>query len=733
MANRFTNFFTQTIPSIGKAISTAWNAPSNIGSTIGATAKDYFFNPSQPSLGQSYQQATAKPMSFPVTLNQQGGFVSPNQQPTGGVSGPPRLYSTINGQNFDQYGEPFNNGNTGNIQTASQNTQTANLGSNAGQSINFNGQTVGGYDSSGSPFVFGGVQQTSPATNFGGTPLNSTIDSTSLGNSTTRADINSRISKNLNSLDTMFSSLSSLGTVPQAELDMQQKAAQSAAAVTGLNAQAAGLYNPDNQAIALPFLQGQAQSKLVSAQLQNQINQAQLAYMQGNRQFAFNSASTIYNAARQNLMDTLQIYTQTAPQNLATNYNPTTGALNAVMRNPLTGEQYTANLGNIGAQRTFTSTNIATDTYTGALTFVGTMSDGTVVQQPIGGGASSFQGGSYNMGQSMQGGFGNNITGLTTPAAVNNNPGNLRDPQTGAWQVFSSPQEGFQALMSDIQGKQTGNTRTGLNGNSTLAQFTSVYAPASDGNNPAGYAQSIAKQLGVSVNTPIGQIPSASLAAAVAQHEDGRYWNAITSGVSNVSANVPPVVQKYLETLNNIPNSEYINSNRVPDNLKNAIKNMAGGVVPVLTDAEVSSVKSIATTATNLETMRDLSNKVLGSGALGRVGSSFTNWFDKTFQPNTPDSQTVARFRSFRETAVKNIQALAAGGSGLRINQAEIDTATANLPTIYDSKEVANAKIDQVLSFLQNTLQQVLPHAALASNQTQNSTQILDAILSQYK
>lgn len=697
-----------------------------IGNAISSVLNSLAYkNPTSAPTNQQILQGPSANVSKPLTYN------TPNNS----------SFSNIGGATYDQFGNPTNqqantqyantqNSNfaTGNpISASSQNAQLTSLGGNAGQPLNYNGQTIGGYDSGGNPYLFGNyAQSTQSAPDIQAPNPDSTTPSTSLGTSPTNSDIALRLQKHLDSLDTMFSNLSSLGTVPQSEIDLQNKVASDQAAMTGLGYQAQGLWNPDNQTIALPFLTGQAQSKMVSAGLQTSIDQAALAYAQGNRQFAFNSAKDIYNAARNNLQDTLNIYTQTAPQNLATNYNPSTGALNAVMRNPLTGEQYTASLGNIGAQRSFTSTNIATDPYNGgALTFVGTTADGQIVSYPLSGGIGGSQGGSF--GSTSQGGFNGQFnsspTGLTTPAAVNNNPGNLRDPQTGQWQKFSTPQEGFQALMNDIQLKQTGKSRTGLNGNSTLAQFTSVYAPASDGNDPIGYANTIAKQLGISTNTPIGQIPTAQLAAAVAQHEDGRYWAALTSGQSNAVSNIAPVAQRYVETLQGIPGSEYINSDRVPQVLQNGIRSMTAGVVPVLTTPEVGTVKSISQTYNNLETMRGYANQVLGSGAVGRIGSSISNWFDKTFQPNTSDAQIVAKFNSFREAAIKNIQALGASG---RLNQTEIDTAVNNLPTIYDSKQFANSKLDQVQTFLQNALQQIIPNAQLASNVPVNSSGSVD-------
>jgi len=90
----------------------------------------------------------------------------------------------------------------------------------------------------------------------------------------------------------------------------------------------------------------------------------------------------------------------------------------------------------------------------------------------------------------------------------NNNPGNLmyagqpgatgQDPQGFA--IFPDYQTGLTALDNQI-------TLDASRGQ-TISQFTSIYAPASDGNNPTSYAAQIASAAGLS--------PSDSLSAAIA-------------------------------------------------------------------------------------------------------------------------------------------------------------------------------------------------------------------------
>lgn len=107
-------------------------------------------------------------------------------------------------------------------------------------------------------------------------------------------------------------------------------------------------------------------------------------------------------------------------------------------------------------------------------------------------------------------------------ATKNNNPGNLKDPQTGSFHKFNSPEDGYVALMNDLQGKVSGASSTGLNGNSTLFDFAKTYAPESDKNNPAQYTVDLANRLKINPDTKLsdlqGRIPE--FAFAIAHNED---------------------------------------------------------------------------------------------------------------------------------------------------------------------------------------------------------------------
>ena len=110
---------------------------------------------------------------------------------------------------------------------------------------------------------------------------------------------------------------------------------------------------------------------------------------------------------------------------------------------------------------------------------------------------------------------------MPTLADINYNPGNLRDVTTGNFRQFNSEGEGYAALMNDLQGKVTGNTRTGLNGGSTLYDFAQKYAPSGDNNNPAQYTANLANSLGVRPDTKLSELQSRipDFAQAIAKNE----------------------------------------------------------------------------------------------------------------------------------------------------------------------------------------------------------------------
>jgi len=116
----------------------------------------------------------------------------------------------------------------------------------------------------------------------------------------------------------------------------------------------------------------------------------------------------------------------------------------------------------------------------------------------------------------------------------NNNPGNLTETVNGQTQLakYSTIEEGYSKMVSDLDAKKSGKSKTGLNGESTVLDLTKVYAPKDDnktallkGNDPEKYAQKIADTLGIDINTPLKYVSTKKLAKAMIQIESPDSYN----------------------------------------------------------------------------------------------------------------------------------------------------------------------------------------------------------------
>lgn len=72
--------------------------------------------------------------------------------------------------------------------------------------------------------------------------------------------------------------------------------------------------------------------------------------------------------------------------------------------------------------------------------------------------------------------------------------------------------------MNQLTAYQTGSSRN-TNGTETLLEAISIYAPSEDNNNPMAYAEYIANQLGVDINTPFNELNTFDLARAISSYE----------------------------------------------------------------------------------------------------------------------------------------------------------------------------------------------------------------------
>lgn len=122
----------------------------------------------------------------------------------------------------------------------------------------------------------------------------------------------------------------------------------------------------------------------------------------------------------------------------------------------------------------------------------------------------------------------NNIKGDTL-AIRNNNPGNIRD-NSGRFIKYNSMKEGLNGLKDYVQRAITGKHQA-YKPNESLLEFAKTYSPKSDGNDPVAKANSIAKDLGISPDTPIKDLGDKldQFVQAIIKTEDINLYNQLYS------------------------------------------------------------------------------------------------------------------------------------------------------------------------------------------------------------
>jgi hypothetical protein len=124
-----------------------------------------------------------------------------------------------------------------------------------------------------------------------------------------------------------------------------------------------------------------------------------------------------------------------------------------------------------------------------------------------------------------------------------NNPGDIKDMTTGKFKQFNTPEEGYSALVNDLNIKMSGKSKTGVTPDSDLSHFSSIYAPASDKNDPVSYANNLAKQLNVPVTTKIKDLQPRihDFARAIATNEGYQGPNNMIAGDSKTTPTIQPI------------------------------------------------------------------------------------------------------------------------------------------------------------------------------------------------
>jgi hypothetical protein len=148
----------------------------------------------------------------------------------------------------------------------------------------------------------------------------------------------------------------------------------------------------------------------------------------------------------------------------------------------------------------------------------------------------------------------------------NNNPGDLKyvgqqnsTPTQGGFAKFDNPQNGYGALLNQVQGYITKDP------NYTLADFSNKWAPPSDNNDTAQYTANLANKLGVSPDTQIGTLEPqiGKFADAIASNEgyqgthdtssnentstsEPNFWDTVKGGIAGLASNVVPYATSHL-------------------------------------------------------------------------------------------------------------------------------------------------------------------------------------------
>jgi len=269
----------------------------------------------------------------------------------------------------------------------------------------------------------------------------------------------------------------------------------------------------------------------------------------------------------------------------------------------------------------------------------------------------------------------------------------------GQFLKFQNPQQGFVAGMQLLQSP----VYSGLTVDAAMKKWSG-----------GGYGASQIGQ-GAIANTKVSQLSPTQmygLMHSMAQEEG--FYAAPTEQKQNTAG----INGNYLGfTQEGTPYVNMEKVNALPQAQKQQIIKAASTAgIPLLAADEVDKVRNIQVTKQNLRDLSNLAQQVLGSGVGGRIAGSIATTWNNIFQ-NDPNGR--GKFQQYRTAALNAIQALAGGsGSGFRLTQGEIDTATTNIPNPNDNIETANAKLQVLNSFLDKWTRQILPNAQIAAAST---------------
>jgi hypothetical protein len=178
--------------------------------------------------------------------------------------------------------------------------------------------------------------------------------------------------------------------------------------------------------------------------------------------------------------------------------------------------------------------------------------------------------------------------------------------------------------------------------------------------------------------------------------------------------------------------TNFINLTDFPDaaSKKQAMQYGADNGIPVLNPAEGEKMVAVTNAYTNIDKIASGVQNLLDKNMGWNIGKGVENTM-ASFLGN----EDIRSFNAWRTAVINNVQALAGGaGSGLRINQAEIDTALKNdLPVISgigaDTVKSATAKLDRLKEQLDSWRGTILDKGNTAGSGGGGSGDALDKAL----
>lgn len=449
-----------------------------------------------------------------------------------------------------------------------------------------------------------------------------------------------------------------------------------------------------------------------------------LTLLQGSRTQQLDAAKYLYDANRNNITDVLNVYKETAPQNIATNVNAQTGDVYVTTRNPVTGEITNTKAGNIGPTQSYQNTQVITDPNTGQLVFVGTKPDGSLDVQPLTNYNTPGQYGSSGAPTGFSDANGKKIVAgydltsyatdpdyaskvnaiYSTVGKINSandanamiqklNPGS---PITGQMIMTAAQQYGVDPQLMIAQMKLESQLGTAGAGAKT-------FNPGNVGNTDNGSTRNMGSwQAGVNA--------MAANLAGRKQASGGTPTGTITPEIIQQTVqSLPPALQGAVRYL--ADGTPYLSGSQLTaDQQKMAQTLGTAKGIPFINSDSATKLDTISVTQKNLEDFKKLADSTLAkNGASGFLSGTVLN-------PNSIGLRlsslfggtTKANFDSFRTAAINAIQGLGSGG-GFRLTQGEINTAVDNLPTISDTAGQAQTKVQALNKQMNNWIEQIVP------------------------